>query len=109
DREPILVVGKGEREPALVAGPRLVHVGVVPGEVPNDLAPAEIDPQVAPARAVRAHRVPRSDVEGARCEAVRGRGQRADRTDLDGVAREGRPEVVAGGDGDLLRSATIEQ
>jgi len=97
-----------EREAALVAGPQVVHVRVVPRQVPRDLAPAEVHPDVAPGRAVVAHAVRRTQVEGPRDEPVRHAGQRAHRADLDRVPGERRAEVLARRDGHLLRGAALE-
>jgi hypothetical protein len=84
----LLGVGEPEREATLVAGPGVVDVGVVAGQVADHLAAAGVHAQVAAARAVRTHGVGVLDVEGARGEPVRPRGQCAHGTDLDGVAGE---------------------
>src|SRR5207249_6957912 len=78
-------------------------------EVADDIAPAKIDPKVAPARAVRADRVARLQIERAGGEPVRACGEGPHRADLDRVARERRTEVLARGDRDLFGGTPVEQ
>ena len=102
-------VREREGEATLVAQPRVVHVEVVASEVADDIAPAKIDPKVAPARAVRADRVARLQIERAGGEPVRACGEGPHRADLDRVARERRTEVLARGDRDLFGGTPVEQ
>ena len=108
-RDPSGGVGMAIREPAFVADPRVVHVGVLPGEHAHDLAATDIDADVAPRAAVLAHGIAGGEVERSGDEPVRRRGERPDRADLDRVAAEGRAEVLPGGDRDPLPRAPGEQ
>ena len=97
-RDPAGRVVVAEREPPLVADPRVVHLGVLAREHPHDLAAPLVDAHGAPGAAVPADGVGARQVERPRDEPVGRRGQRADRADLHDVARERRAQVLAGGD-----------
>ena len=93
---PRRAVGVAEREPALVAEPRVVDVEVVAGECANDLASSQVDPDVAPARCSGGRRCPRST--GRTVAPRTGTASTVsapDRADLHGVAAERRAEVLA--------------
>src|SRR3954453_7311637 len=75
-------------EASLVAEPALVDVGMVAREDPFDLALARRDVDVAPDGAEAADARGVLDLPRTRLEAVRRRGQRSDRTQLDHVAAE---------------------
>ncbi len=107
--QPVPLLRVAEGKPPLVADPLLVDLGVVGGQPPQDLAAPVVRTGRAAARAVLAHRRRGDQVEGAGAEAVRGRGERADRADLDGVAREVRLEGVALAGADLLEGAALDQ
>lgn len=107
--QPVALLRVPEGEPPLVADPLLVDLGVVGGQPPQDLAAPVVRTGRAAARAVLAHRRRGHQVEGARAEAVRGGGQRADRADLDGVAGEVRLEGVALSRAYLLEGTALDQ
>src|SRR5437879_13763591 len=88
------LVHEREREPALVAGPRVVDVEVVASELTDDLPAPQVDAEVAPGRAVGADRVAGGHIERPRGEPVGGRGERTYRADLDRVPGERAPEVL---------------
>ena len=102
-------VGVPEREPPLVAGPGVVHVGVVAGEDAHDRTSAQVDADVAARAAVLTDGVRRREVERAGDEAIGLGGERPHGTDLDRVAGERRPEVLARGDRDAFARAPREQ
>jgi len=79
------------------------------GPAEDDLPAPNVQLEVAAARAMRTHGVDAPQVERARDEPVRSRGERADRADLHGVAGERRAEILARGDRDLLARAAREQ
>ena len=107
--EPVALPVVAEREAALVAVPLLVDLGVVAGQPAGDLAAAVVGAQRAAGGAVLAHRRRRDEVERPRAEAVRRRGQRADRADLDRVAREVGLERLLLVDAHLLQRAPLDQ
>src|SRR6185436_15350639 len=77
-------------EPALVAEPAPIDLGVVPREDAHYLALADRRRRVAADGAARADGRDVLDVPGAGVEAIERRGQRADRAQLDDVAGERR-------------------
>ena len=104
--DPVVGVEVGEREPALVADPALVDLGVVARQDPLHLALARRHRDVAADRAVRADRRHVLDLPRPRLEAVARREQRADRAELGDVAGERRAvRVVAEGRDQRLRAA----
>ncbi len=95
-----------EREPALVAEPAVIHLGVVPGEDPRDVALAGRRPGVAPDRAEPADGRDVVDLPWPRAEAVGRREERADRAELGHVAGEVRAVgLVSEGRDHRLRAA----
>ena len=101
-RDPAARVVVVEREPALVADPGVVDLGVLARQHPHDLAAPLVDAHGAPGAAVTADGVDTREVERSRDEPVGRGGQRPDRADLHDVARERRSQVLAGGDRDPL-------
>ena len=89
--------------------PGVVHIEVVAREHAHDLAPAQVDPDVAPGAAVRCRRCPRSSgrTAGRRTGTGSRSARRPDRSA--DVAREGRSEVLARRDRDALPGAAREQ
>ena len=100
-------LGVAEREAVLVADPLLVDLGVVAGEATHHLAATVVDADRGTAGVVLGDTRRGDEVEGARAEAVVGRGQRADRADLDRVAGEVALEGLALVDRDLLHRAAL--
>src|SRR4030088_2394233 len=82
-------------EAALVAQPAVVDALVVAREHAEDPLVAHRELDVALRRAERADRTGALDVPGAGAKAVRARGERAHRAQLDDVAAEGRDVGVA--------------
>src|SRR4029078_12650701 len=97
------------REPPLVADPRVVNVGVLPGEHADDLTATDVDPDAAARAAVLADRVAGGQVERPSNEPVRRRGERPHRADLDRVAAEGRREILCRRDRDPLARAPTRE
>jgi hypothetical protein len=75
-------------EPPFVAEPASVHFRVIAREHAGDLAFARRRPCVAADGAKPTHGRDVLDLPGSRAEPVGGRGKRADRAELDDVARE---------------------
>ena len=98
-----------EGEAVLVGDPLLVDLGVVAREAAHHLAAAVVDADRRTARVVLGDGRRRDEVEGARAEAVLGRGERADRADLDRVAREVGLERLLLVDADLLQRSPLDQ
>src|SRR5690606_20716822 len=86
--QPLLAAGVGEGEAVLVADPLLVDLRLVAGESAHDLAPTVVDADRSTAGVVLGDARRRHEVEGTGTEPVLGRGERAHRADLDGVAGE---------------------
>lgn len=107
--EAVALLGVAEGEPALVAVPLLVHLRLVAGQPAQHLAAAVVGALAAAGRAVLAHARRGDQVERAGAEPVGGRGERADRADLDGVAGEVRGQRLVVADADLLEGAPLEQ
>src|SRR5699024_8476874 len=78
----------GEGPPALVAVPLLVDLRVVAGHPAQHGAATVVAAQGAPVGTVLADVRRRDEVEGTGPETVGSAGERPDRADLDGVARE---------------------
>ena len=85
----------GIREPSLVAEPAAIHVGMVAREDPLDLAFAHRRVDVAADGAETADGRHVLNVPRPCLEAELGRRERADRAELDHVARERRPVRIA--------------
>ena len=88
--DPLVDVGRLVGEAALVAQPAVVDLVVLAREHAHHAVVADGQLDVALRRAVGADRARALDVPRARAEAVRGRGERADRAQLDDVAAERR-------------------
>ncbi len=99
----------GERPPTFVAVPLLVDLGIVTGQAAQHFPAPMIGALGASGSAVLAHAWAGHQVERAGPEPVGGAGQRPDRADLHGVAREVGLERFVGGDAHLLQRAAFEQ
>src|SRR4029453_15640141 len=108
-RQPLVGGDVAEREPALVAVPLLVDRRVLAGQPAGDLAAPVVGALSAAGGAVLADAGLAAQVERAGAEAVLRAGQRADRADLGGVAREVALERLVLVDRDLLQGAALQQ
>src|SRR5207253_6488920 len=93
----------------LVAVPLLVDRRVLAGQPPLHRAAAVVGALGAARRAVLAHARLAAQVERPGAESVGGAGERADRADLRGVAREVGLERLVLVDRHLLERAALEQ
>ena len=107
--EPVTRRGVVEGEAVLVGDPLLVDLGVVAGEAAHHLAAPVVHADRGTTGVVLGDRRRGDQVEGAGAEAVLGRGQRADRADLDRVAGEVAVVRLLLVDADLLEGAALEQ
>ncbi|TYQ13409.1 UNVERIFIED_ORG: hypothetical protein L601_001100000110 [Gordonia westfalica J30] len=98
-----------ESPPPLVTVPLGIDLGVVPGEASEHFAAPMVGALGASARTVLTDARRRDEIERPCTETILGTGQRADRTDLDGVAGEVRVERFVLIDADLLQRTTICQ
>src|SRR5204863_3698983 len=89
-RDPVVCPQMGIREPAFVAEPTAVDLGMVAGQDPSDLSLADRRRDVAADRAGGADGRDVLNVPGPRVEAVEAGGERAHGTELDDVAGERR-------------------
>ncbi len=107
--EPLAPLEGLETEPAPVAQPRPVDgFGVDPVEAQQFVA-GGVDHDPATHRTPGAGRFGVGEVPGPRLEPVGGRGERAHRADLHGVAREVRRELVVGERVDLGGVAPVQE
>ena len=108
-RSDVLGLGVSEGKATLVAVPLFVDMRVVPRKSAHDFVAAVIGAQVAAGCAVLTHRRRGHQVERTGAEPVVRAGERADRADLDGVAREVRVECFFIAGADLLLRTAVEQ
>ena len=107
--QPALGVHPLEAVAALVAQPAVVHRLGVDAEQPHEPVRRRLHRAAALHRARGARRLDRREVPGPGPEAVLARGERADRADLHGVAREVRVERLLFEVQDLHAIAAVDE
>src|SRR6266540_674809 len=105
---PALQDGRHRVEATVVTQPAVIYLAVLPTDDPLDAAVPGVHLDVAADRAAGANGRRTFQVPGPSLESVLATGQRADGTQLDGVAAKGRVERLARQHSDLAVPTAVE-